>query len=882
MGTLMLAVALLVQPADFVTVTGVVVDPAGKPVSDVEVLVAGRRPADESVPTLARTMTDDHGAFRLQFDRQRLRGIGPIRVSWAYRPGRLIAQELADLTGNGAIPPVRLTLAAPLKRTMTILDPEGRPLAGVRLAPVLYRGNDRGVFFTPDDWRERFTVATDPDGVATLPYLPATIDPQRVRVTAPGIVPHTFPLPDRPGNDRFTLKLGRPARLAGAVTNDAGQPAANVPVEVWVENLYYPPSNPDGDPKPAGMPSLIPFDSGPIRTGADGSFLTPPQLMTGSSYRIVIRPEGDAPVSSESLPARTALTTVPPLRLQQRRKLIGLVHDRQGQPVAAARVLLPSGAPSTKTDAQGRFVLEGILPDRTYLLIQAEGFRLQGWPAIPARQPAERTLILVRSSEPPDRTMAPLPAPISPEESRALARRVLDPFLRATLEKGDNDTKIYSIRTLSKIDPSEALELLEKQALQDSSLADDVRMIVAAERMADDPVEAVSIVEAIATPMNRGLGYQRLAAALPASERDRKRTLLERATLRLHEGAADPESRIYVLGQIAESWLSLGEVEKARTLVVEGIKSLEAAPPAQRWLNEYFLETAARLELDRVLSLVKDTTNPRGPQSHASLAAIAVSLANDHPAQAERVFQLFDQEPPTRLSARERTGLVLHLSRRMARTDPEWMRRIIAGLKDPGEQACAWALLAAGLADRDKPASRSALTESIRVIDRLLDSAGAAERSPQPSIAINPAASILPIVESVAPERVEEVFWRAVAHMPKNDATRGLALGDRRVALPAIFLARYDHQVAAALSTQIDQVLRTPPRGLRGHLLYDIWAKAAIDPRGAVAIIEALPPGGADSDHPTNRDRIELATWLAESAEAPWKRVWRDFGVDFE
>jgi hypothetical protein len=58
MGTMMITVALLMQPADSVTVPGVVVDPAGKPVSDVEVVLAGRRPADESVPTLARTTTD--------------------------------------------------------------------------------------------------------------------------------------------------------------------------------------------------------------------------------------------------------------------------------------------------------------------------------------------------------------------------------------------------------------------------------------------------------------------------------------------------------------------------------------------------------------------------------------------------------------------------------------------------------------------------------------------------------------------------------------------------------------------------------------------------------------------------------------------------------
>ena len=104
--------------------------------------------------------------------------------------------------------------------------------------------------------------------------------------------------------------------------------------------------------------------------------------------------------------------------------------------MAGARVFLPSGEPSTTTDAQGRFMLEGILPDRTYLLVQAEGFRLQGWPAIPARNPRSGSTSLSRTSEPPDRTMAPLPAPISLEESRSLARRVLEPYLASRTGEG--------------------------------------------------------------------------------------------------------------------------------------------------------------------------------------------------------------------------------------------------------------------------------------------------------------------------------------------------------------------------------------------------------------------------------------------------------------
>ena len=177
MWTMMLAAALLAQPADAPTVTGVVVDPAGKPVSDVEIVLAGRRLADGSIPTLARSMTDDRGAFRLEVDQQRLTGIGPVRVIWAYHPGRTVAIQRAELAGNGASPPVRLTLAPPLKRTLTILDADGRPLAGVRLAPLLSSINGRALFLTPDAWLERLTVATGADGVATLPYLPATADP---------------------------------------------------------------------------------------------------------------------------------------------------------------------------------------------------------------------------------------------------------------------------------------------------------------------------------------------------------------------------------------------------------------------------------------------------------------------------------------------------------------------------------------------------------------------------------------------------------------------------------------------------------------------------------------------------------------------------------
>ncbi len=254
MWTMMLAAALLVQPADSVTVTGVVVDPAGKPVSDVEVVLAGRRPADESVPTLARTMTDAHGAFRLELARQRLQGIGPIRVIWAYRPGRMVATELADLTGKAAIPPVRLTLAEPLKRTPD--DPRSRgpsawgcsscacPLPRQRQSRVLHSRRLAGAI----DGRDRCRWG----GHACLP--PGDDRSARGARDRPRHRPARLP-----ASRSSRQQSGHPeTRAAGALgrfrLQRLGPAGGERPGRGLGGEPVLPPSNPDGNPRPGGSP----------------------------------------------------------------------------------------------------------------------------------------------------------------------------------------------------------------------------------------------------------------------------------------------------------------------------------------------------------------------------------------------------------------------------------------------------------------------------------------------------------------------------------------------------------------------------------------------------------------------------------------------------
>jgi hypothetical protein len=142
-------------------------------------------------------------------------------------------------------------------------------------------------------------------------------------------------------------------------------------------------------------------------------------------------------------------------------------------------------------------LLEGVLPDRTYLLVKADGFRLQGWPGVPAREPHARKLVLARASEPPDRIVAPQAALISFEGSRAVARRALEPYLQTALHKGDGNSRWKCLMLLSRIDHARALESLETQQFGDPTTDPSLRFRIAAELLPTDPVEAESIITAI-------------------------------------------------------------------------------------------------------------------------------------------------------------------------------------------------------------------------------------------------------------------------------------------------------------------------------------------------------------------------------------------------
>ena len=78
-----------------------------------------------------------------------------------------------------------------------------------------------------------------------------------------------------------------------------------------------------------------------------------------------------------------------------------------------------------------------------FLFARHEGFRFHG--QMIGKDTREIEVVLSRNTEPPPRVMTTLPDPIPLEESRALALKVIGPYLDAVLARGDDSAKMMAL-----------------------------------------------------------------------------------------------------------------------------------------------------------------------------------------------------------------------------------------------------------------------------------------------------------------------------------------------------------------------------------------------------------------------------------------------------
>ena len=140
--------------------------------------------------------------------------------------------------------------------------------------------------------------------------------------------------------------------------------------------------------------------------------------------------------------------------------------------------------------------------------------------------------------------------------------------------------------------------------------------------------------------------------------------------------------KIRLLGQVADRWLELGSIERARPILLEAQEIL-AAWPRNNWFSEAeeFAEVLAVIDLPAATAIFerRGWTNI-SPTDAGTLdrhkAQAAVRLAAIDPAAAERLIA------PPAANPFERPWDVLKVARKMANADPARARRLLETLND--------------------------------------------------------------------------------------------------------------------------------------------------------------------------------------------------------
>lgn len=357
---LLLAAIVSAQDSDDRIATGTVVDEQGMPIAEAKLVLYGPPNAfEKGEPAEERGLSDGEGRFKLL----RLRRGFRIRLNlWASRPGLAIAAVPYENSK-----PHQIALRKPDPRTVRVEGADGKPVAGARVQPRL-------VFFSggiasadmPESLASPLAVMTGADGIATITYLRGRDRLVAVRVTSDTIGEQDVPVTEESSKasvlPTILIKLRSTGRIAGRIVDPRGQGIANQAVEIWS--------------KGGGgrlIPNPVGFKDGPIRTGADGAFITPDNLIVGAAYRVTVREPGNEPIISDWIDINEQPVTIAPLVLRSLRTIKGRVIDRQGKAIAQAEMIQSGDGPertTVRTDSAGRFALGGFQHGPVFLFAQ--------------------------------------------------------------------------------------------------------------------------------------------------------------------------------------------------------------------------------------------------------------------------------------------------------------------------------------------------------------------------------------------------------------------------------------------------------------------------------------------------------------------------------
>jgi hypothetical protein len=512
------------------------------------------------------------------------------------------------------------------------------------------------------------------------------------------------------------------------------------------------------------------------------------------------------------------------------RAVEGRVRDRQGKPVAGARVLYVDerkrvGATS---DSEGRFRLEGVLDAPGFLFVEKAGFRFTGRASGPGADGGD--VVLLHTDEPGERAMKALPDALPRNERRALAARVL----QQAPARGDEGTRLRALESLARIDPARVLEQLDKGTVKGEWNQDYLRRAVA-KRLAEDSLdEARTVIDAMRTPDFRSMGYCDLCDALPAAEKKQKLAFLGDALLHAR-AIEDASHRLVHTTAVAKRLRDLGETQRADKLLRDGEAMARELPKAgwATYARGNFAAELAVIDLPAALPLIKDLKDTFEYDRHHG--NIAHKIAGANPAEAERVLGMMGKR-----GEGMREQWAVRVCYRMAPADLERARRIAEAMGDPYQRAYAYGVMAEALAKVRPAAATDLLHRAFGILEGQVQ--GGKDRFNNFHSAPVVGAALLPAAEQIDARLVPEFFWRVLSlRGPRPREGTEALLADGGDAALALLLARYDRTTAKRLLEPL--IPRAATLLNSGHARALMPALVVVDPKRAAEVFEGLPAG---------------------------------------
>ncbi|GIW90819.1 MAG: hypothetical protein KatS3mg109_1251 [Pirellulaceae bacterium] len=212
----------------------------------------------------------------------------------------------------------------------------------------------------------------------------------------------------------------------------------------------------------------IRWDQGDYFSGDEnGYFRTPTPVPRSATYQLDVSAPGYAVLRTEPRSATGSVLDFGEIILEKLRTVKGVVRDSSGQPVAKARLWayasqasnVLTSAPRTEcfTDSAGQFTLENLHPKAFYAIVEADGYRIQGFPIRAGEESAEVTLFRVDEAVPEQHRVRPIAWDTRQHE--ALVRKLLDGVVPEYTRSARFDTEAISI--LGRTDPMAALSMVE-------------------------------------------------------------------------------------------------------------------------------------------------------------------------------------------------------------------------------------------------------------------------------------------------------------------------------------------------------------------------------------------------------------------------------------